>query len=199
MKQNDKYLKESVDFLSREFGQPLPTLQDTIKAHQAKKLQENPAAIAAATAVMVQQKMKNPQTGRINKLTTAYSNKDHPQHEKAKGIFKKLVDKFKKKKEEPKSKELTPDQQKAQARSMGISVGESIKEGPDDIKFAKKALSQIVKTEQKFRKQMYDLEQVFLQDPRPENKKLAKDIKISYKSGVTSYMRDSVLMVKRMK
>ena len=46
---------------------------------------------------------------------------------------------------------------------------------------------------------MYDLEQVFLQDPRPENKKLAKDIKISYKSGVTSYMRDSVLMVKRMK
>ena len=117
MKQTDKYLTETLDILKREFGQPLPTLEDAIKAHQTKKL----------------------------------------------------------------------------------SVGESIKEGPDDRKFAKKALSRIVKTEQKFRKQMYDLEQVFLQDPRPENKKLAKDIKISYKSGVTSYMRDSVLMVKRMK
>jgi len=117
MKQNDKYLTESLDILKRDFGQPLPTLQDTIKAHQTKKL----------------------------------------------------------------------------------SVGESIKEGPDDVREARKALSRVVKEEQKFRKQMYNLEQVFLQDPRPENKKLAKEIKTSYKSGVTKFMRDSVLMVKRMK
>jgi hypothetical protein len=199
MKQNDTYLAEGLDILKREFGQPLPTLQDTINAHQAKKLQENPAAIASATAAMVQMKSKNPKTGRVNKLTTALSNKEHPAHRKAKGIFVKLVDKFKNKKEEPKSKGLTPDQSKAQAKSMGISVGESIKEGPEDVRFARRALSKIVKTEQKFRKQMYDLEQSFLQDPNPTNKTLAKEIKQSYKSGVTKYMRDSVLMVKRMK
>ena len=191
MKQNDKYLKESVDFLSREFGQPLPTLQDTTKAYQAKKLHENP--VAAAAAAMATIMLMNPQTGRKNKAVTALRNKDNPSHGKAVGMFQKLRDKFKKKEDKPLSK---VDQYRA---LMKKTTGESIKEGPDDRKFAKKALSQIVKTEQKFRKQMYDLEQVFLQDPRPENKKLAKDIKISYKSGVTSYMRDSVLMVKRMK
>ena len=111
MRENDKYLAEGLEILNREFGQPLPTIEDTIKAHQAKKLQESPG----------------------------------------------------------------------------------------DVKFAKKALSKLVRTEQKFRKQMYDLEQVFLQDPNSKNKALAKEIKKSYKSGVTAYMRDSVLMVKRMK
>ena len=258
MKQNDKYLKEGLDILNREFGQPLPTLEDTMRAHKLKKeggpgsgkpakagsakdidnksmkaaddanakmdrdekemerkakeqalkdmedddmfesfLKENPAAVAAATAAMVQMKANNPKTGRVNKLSTALGNKSHPAHNKAKGIFSKLVDKFKKKKE-PKAKELTPDQQKAQAKSMGISVGESVTEGPDDVRFSRRALSKIVKTEQKFRKQMYDLEQVFLQDPNSTNKALAKEIKKSYKSGVTAYMRDSVLMVKRM-
>lgn len=163
MKQNDKYLAEGLDILKREFGQPLPTLQDTINAHQAKKLQENPAAIASATAAMVQMKSKNPKTGRLNKLITTLSNK------------------------------------KAQAKSMGISVGESITEGPEDVRFARRALSKIVKTEQKFRKEMYELEQTFLIDPREENQTLAKEIKKSYKSGVTKFMRDSVLMVKRMK
>ena len=288
---NDKYLKESIDVLNRDFGSPLVTLEDTIKAHKLKKeggagsgrptkdgsakdiekkamkaaddanakmdaaektkknesdlgltykkgktitvkhkksgkelviidkpsvkreyekigfyaesvnedtITENPAALAA-TAAMVQMKAKNPKTGRVNKLTTALSDKSHPAHKKAKGVFAKLIDKFKKKKEEPKSKGLTPDQSKAQAKSMGISVGESIKEGPEDVRFARRALSKIVKTEQKFRKQMYDLEQSFLQDPNPTNKTLAKEIKQSYKSGVTKYMRDSVLMVKRMK
>ena len=37
MKQNDKYLAEGLDILNREFGQPLPTLEDTMKAHQLKK------------------------------------------------------------------------------------------------------------------------------------------------------------------
>ena len=34
---NDKYLTESLDILKREFGQPLPTLEDTMKAHKIKK------------------------------------------------------------------------------------------------------------------------------------------------------------------
>jgi|ETNmetMinimDraft_8_1059916.scaffolds.fasta_scaffold138093_2 DNA repair exonuclease SbcCD ATPase subunit len=113
MKQNDKYLAEGLDILKREFGQPLPTIEDTIKAHQTKT--------------------------------------------------------------------------------------KKLQESPGDIKFAKKALSKIVKTEQKFRKQMYDLEQVFLQDPNPTNRKLATEIKKSYKDNTTKFMRDSVLMVKRMK
>jgi Skp family chaperone for outer membrane proteins len=108
-------------------------------------------------------------------------------------MFQKLRDKFKKKEDEPLSK---VDQYKA---LMKKTTGESIIEGPDDVREARKALSRVVKEEQKFRKQMYNLEQVFLQDPRPENKKLAKEIKTSYKSGVTKFMRDSVLMVKRMK
>ena len=28
---NDKYLKESIDVLNRKFGEPLPTLEDTMK------------------------------------------------------------------------------------------------------------------------------------------------------------------------
>ena len=258
MKQNDKYLAEGLDILNREFGQPLPTLEDTMKAHQLKKeggpgsgkpkdgssndssdekakkekeledkakeqamkdmeaefgdddmfesfLNENPAAVAAATQAMVQMKAKNPKTGRVNKMTTALSNKSHPQHKKAKGIFAKIVDKFKKKKDEPK-KQSKADQYKAMMQKTKDDAhykkqftGESITEGPSDVKDARRALSMVVKQEQKFRKQMFALEQVFLQDPTKGNDKLAKDIKKSYKEGVTKFMRDSVLMVKRMK
>ena len=37
MMQNEKYLKESIDILNRKFGEPLPTLEDTMKAHKLKK------------------------------------------------------------------------------------------------------------------------------------------------------------------
>ena len=37
MKQNEKFLKESVDLLSREFGEPLPTLKTVMKKHQTEK------------------------------------------------------------------------------------------------------------------------------------------------------------------
>jgi len=46
---------------------------------------------------------------------------------------------------------------------------------------------------------MLNIEQGFLRDPRPENKKLAKDIKKSYKDNVTKFMREVVGMLKRMK
>ena len=97
MKQNEKFLKESVDLLSREFGEPLPTLKSVMEKHQ--QVNENPAAMAAAQSTVI----KNPKTGRKNKLSTALGDKSHPQHKKAKGVFSKLVDKFKKKKKsEPK-------------------------------------------------------------------------------------------------
>ena len=76
---------------------------------------------------------------------------------------------------------------------------ESVNEGPDDVRFARRALSKIAKHEASLRKAMFELEQAFLRDPRPENQKLAKEIKKNYKTNVTGFMKDSVQMIKRMK
>jgi hypothetical protein len=107
---SDKYLKESIDLLKRDFGQPLPTLQSVMEKHQ-----------------------------------------------------------------------------------------KNVKEGPDDVRITKKQLQMLIKQEGEFRKRMMNIEQGFLRDPRPENKKLAKDIKKSYKDNVTKFMREVVGMLKRMK
>ena len=107
---SDKYLKESIDLLKRDFGAPLPTLQSVMEKHQ-----------------------------------------------------------------------------------------KNIKEGPDDVKVTKKQLQMLIKQEGDFRKRMLNIEQGFLRDPRPENKKLAKEIKKSYKDNVTKFMREVVGMLKRMK
>jgi len=66
------------------------------------KLNENPAAIAAATA-MTKIKMKNPKTGKENSAVSALKDKDNPNHKKAKGIFAKLKDRFSKKKDDKKA------------------------------------------------------------------------------------------------
>ena len=76
---------------------------------------------------------------------------------------------------------------------------QNVKEGPDDVKKAKKQLQMLIKQEGAFRKRMIKIEQIFLDDPRPENKKLAKDIKKSYKDNITKFMREVVGMLKRMK
>ena len=62
-------------------------------------LSENPAASAAAAMVMMQ--MQNPDTGKKIKAITPLKDKDHKLHGKAKGIFKRLKDKFSKKKDKP--------------------------------------------------------------------------------------------------
>ncbi len=173
MRENDKYLAEGLEILNREFGQPLPTIEDTIKAHQLKKeggKGSGPKPKSGSAKDIEKKSMKAADDA------NAKMDADEKEMEK---------------------------QAKAQAMAdMGMDdddMFESITEGPGDIKFAKKALSRIVKTEQKFRKQMYDLEQVFLKDPNPTNRKLATEIKKSYKDNTTKFMRDSVLMVKRMK
>ena len=82
------------------------------------KLNENPAAMAAATA-MTKMKMKNPKTGKDVSAASALKNKDNPNHKKAKSIFQRLKDKFsKKKKEEPKNKMSAKDA----AKSAGINI-----------------------------------------------------------------------------
>ena len=75
----------------------------------------------------------------------------------------------------------------------------NVKEGPDDVRITKRQLQMLIKQEGEFRKRMMNIEQGFLRDPRPENKKLAKDIKKSYKDNVTKFMREVVGMLKRMK
>ena len=46
---------------------------------------------------------------------------------------------------------------------------------------------------------MLKLEQIFLRDARPENVKIAKDIKKVYKDTVTKFMREMIRLRKKMK
>jgi len=99
MKENEKFLKESIDLLNREFGQPLPTISSVMEKHQENlkeddTILETPAAIAAAAASTV---LNNPK-GKDVKVSTALKNKKHPLHKKALSWWKSK----KKKKEEPK-------------------------------------------------------------------------------------------------
>ena len=83
--------------------------------------------------------------------------------------------------------------------SCGCEVKEVVSEGPDEARKAKKELQMLMKAEGKFRDRMYKLEQIFLQDARPENVKLAKNIKKAYKENVTKFMREAVSLVKKVK
>ena len=94
MKENEKFLKESVDLLGREFGQPLPTLKTVMEKHQ-NNLLETPAAIAAAAASTT---LSNPK-GKDVKVSTALKNKEHPLHKRALNWVK---SKMKKKDDKPK-------------------------------------------------------------------------------------------------
>lgn len=94
MKENEKFLKESVDLLNREFGQPLPTLKTVMEKHQ-NNLLETPAAIAAAAASTT---LRNPK-GKDVKVSTALKNKEHPLHKRALSWLK---SKMKKKDDKPK-------------------------------------------------------------------------------------------------
>ena len=94
MKENEKFLKESVDLLNREFGQPLPTLKSVMEKHQNNIL-ETPAAIAAAASTAV---LSNP-NGKDIKVATALKNKEHPLHKRALSWLK---SKMKKKDDKPK-------------------------------------------------------------------------------------------------
>ena len=143
MKQNEKYLKEGLDILNREFGQPLPTLEDTMKAHKLK--QEG-----------------GPGSGRPAKPGGAkdIDNKMSKAADDANARLDAAEKEMERKAKEQAFKDMEKD----------------MKEGPDDVRFARRALSKVVKSEQAMRKAMMALEQSFLRDPRPENQKLAKQI-----------------------
>jgi len=80
------------------------------------------------------------------------------------------------------------------------SVTEDIvTESPKEKTKATKEFQNMWKAEAILRKKMMKLEQIFLEDPRPENIKLAKDIKKSYKDNVTEFMREVIKLIKKIK
>ena len=334
MIQNDKYLKESIDILNRKFGEPLPTLEDTMKAHKLKK-EGGPGSgpkkggskdrdwtgdtngegdyvgeggpgsgpkPKPGGAKDIEKKMSKAADDANAKMDRAEKEMERKAKEQA---FKDMEKEFGKNESANINERLTPQEQKLfmivgirmmkKARWYGkryntalaetirrllggmqwidnilsapkkdqaflekgekywptnkyskralIGMGEAfskmkkfeqknfvidlisfgnwkklkktqpdtldnmvkkygkhpLKEGPDDKRAAKSQIGKIAKLEQNFRKEMFKLEQILLQDPRTENKKAAKDLKVSYRKNITQFMRDIVLMTKRMK
>ena len=75
----------------------------------------------------------------------------------------------------------------------------TVNESQQDKLKAQKKFQALMKEEGKFRDRMFKLEQAFLADSRPENLELAKQLKKIYKSNVTTFMRDTAKLVKRLK
>jgi len=78
-------------------------------------------------------------------------------------------------------------------------MDESLSEGPQDQRPADKEVQRLVKAEAKLRERMLKLDQIFLRDARPENVKLAKDLKKLYKDTVTKFMREMISIRKKFK
>ena len=83
-------------------------------------------------------------------------------------------------------------------RTLKTIMGK-VEEGPEEQRPADKEVQRIVKAEAKLRERMLKLEQIFLRDARPENVKLAKDIKKVYKDTVTKFMREMIKLRKKLK
>ena len=79
------------------------------------------------------------------------------------------------------------------------TIMDKVEEGPEEQRPADKEVQRIVKAEAKLRERMLKLEQIFLRDARPENVKLAKDIKKVYKDTVTKFMREMIKLRKKLK
>ena len=78
-------------------------------------------------------------------------------------------------------------------------VMKKVQEGPDEQRPADKEVQRLVKAEAKLRERMLKLDQIFLRDARPENVKLAKDLKKIYKETVTRFMREMIKLRKKLK
>ena len=78
-------------------------------------------------------------------------------------------------------------------------VMKKVQEGPDEQRPADKEVQRLVKAEAKLRERMLKLDQIFLRDARPENVKLAKDLKKLYKDTVTKFMREMIKLRKKLK
>ena len=79
------------------------------------------------------------------------------------------------------------------------AYNESVTEGPDEKSKASREFQYMWKAEEKLRARMMRLEQIMLRDARPENVKLAKDLKKFYKNYVTTFMREVIKLIKKLK
>ena len=75
----------------------------------------------------------------------------------------------------------------------------SVNESTEDKIRAQKKFQSLMRQEGLMRDRMFKLEQAFLADSRPENVKLAKDIKKVYKDTVTKFMREMIKLRKKLK
>ena len=75
----------------------------------------------------------------------------------------------------------------------------SVNESTQDKIRAEKKFRSLMRQEGNLRDRMFKLEQAFLADARPENVKLAKDIKKVYKDTVTKFMREMIKLRKKLK
>ena len=80
-----------------------------------------------------------------------------------------------------------------------IKLKDFLNEGPEEQRPADKEVQRIVKAEANLRDRMLKLDQIFLRDARPENVKLAKDLKKLYKDTVTKFMREMIKLRKKLK
>ena len=116
-----------------DFDEPHST--ERMESIKEDILSENPAASAAAAMVMMQ--MQNPDTGKSIQAITPLKNKDHKLHGKAKGIFKRLKDKFSKKKE--------PVDKVAQYRALVQKQKDDYNR--ESVKLTKTRIKEIIKEE----------------------------------------------------
>ena len=123
------YTKEK----NSDFDEPHST--ERMESIKEDILSENPAASAAAAMVMMQ--MQNPDTGKSIQAITPLKNKDHKLHGKAKGIFKRLKDKFSKKKE--------PVDKVAQYRALVQKQKDDYNR--ESVKLTKTRIKEIIKEE----------------------------------------------------
>ena len=106
-------------------------------------LKENPVAIAATQgALRAMKKAKVPgKAGKPISAVTALKDKSQPAHRKAKGIFAKLVDKFKKKK---KPKAAPKKQSKSDANFYARQFGGKVEGFGGELKGKKKVQFEIL-------------------------------------------------------
>jgi len=112
------------------------------RVNKENKLFENPAAIAAGVrAAMARAKEKELSApgGKKVKVSTALSNKNHPQHKKAKGIIDRIKDKAKQMLSKAKKKKTEPKKQtKSDANFYARQFGGKVEGFGGELKGKKK-------------------------------------------------------------
>ena len=164
-------VKES-KYLKREFGSPLPTLDDVMKQHP-EEIKEG------KFEVYFDLDPDASPAQRMGLMSVEVTAKDKKEAEKL--VASKFVGGMKliKKSKTKKLKE------------------EILKEAPKDKSKAAKLTQRLTRNESKLRDTMKQLMQLYNSDE--VNKKLSQDLESAYKRGVTKFMRTAISILKKVK